>query len=162
MREMNLQLQEVKKIMSSVNNNNKKNPQTHQDQNSENKEKGCQEKKTTTTYYIQMCLDWKKRSANIEFYTQTAILSKGINKGKEMATLCALKMDLSEWTTSPDWCGKSVANVCIGGTALVVQWLRLCALNAGGLDLIPHAAAKDPAYSTKIQQSKINNKLKTN
>lgn len=80
MREMNLQLQEVKKIMSSVNNNNKKNPQTHQDQNSENKEKGCQEKKTTTTYYIQMCLDWKKRSANIEFYTQTAILSKGINK----------------------------------------------------------------------------------
>ena len=61
------------------------------------------------------------------------------NKRKEMTKLFALKMDLSEWVV-----GKSVANVRIKGTSLV-QWLRLCAPNAGGLDLIPHAATKDLA-----------------
>ena len=51
------------------------------------------------------------------------------------------------------------------GDFLVVQWLRLCAPNAGGLGLtpgqgtrshmlqlkeIPHAATKNPACTTKI------------
>ena len=69
-------------------------------------------------------------------------------------------MDLSEWVTSPDWWAKVWQMYAAGG----LPWGSsgwLCALNAGGLDLIPRAATKDPAYSTKIQHSKINKKLKT-
>ena len=37
------------------------------------------------------------------------------NKGKEMATLCALKMDLSEWVTSPDWWARVWQMYAAGG-----------------------------------------------
>ena len=35
------------------------------------------------------------------------------------------------------------------GTFLMVQWLRLCAPNAGGQGLIPHAATKSLHATTK-------------
>ena len=50
-----------------------------------------------------------------------------------------------------------LADERIGDRPLVVQWLRLCALNAGGLDSIrfgnktPHAATKN----SKMSQLKI-------
>ena len=41
-------------------------------------------------------------------------------------------------------------------TSLVVQWLRLCAPNAGGPGLIPHAAAKkDPECCNEDQRSHV-------
>ena len=35
------------------------------------------------------------------------------------------------------------------GTSMMVQWLRLCAPNAGGQGLIPHAATKSLHATTK-------------
>ena len=50
------------------------------------------------------------------------------------------------------------------GTSLVVQWGRLCALNAGGLGSIPgqgtrscmHAATKSPQAAAKTRRSQNN------
>ena len=39
------------------------------------------------------------------------------------------------------------------GISLVVQWLRLHALNAGGLGLIPSQGIKIPHAATKTQSS---------
>ena len=45
--------------------------------------------------------------------------------------------------------------------ALVAQWLRLCAPNAGGLSLSPHVATKSSQAATKTQYSQIHKEIKT-
>lgn len=57
---MNPQVQEVKKIMSRVNKKKKKKHRHIKVKILKIKKKGCQEKKKTATYYIQMCWDLKK------------------------------------------------------------------------------------------------------
>ena len=47
------------------------------------------------------------------------------------------------------------------GTSLVVQWLRLCADNAGGVGLIPGQGIKIPhamQHNQKVTKLKISNK----
>lgn len=67
---MNPQVQEVKKIMSRVNKKKNKKHRHIKVKTLKIKKKGCQEKKKNSNILHSDVLGFKKRSANIEFYTQ--------------------------------------------------------------------------------------------
>ena len=47
---------------------------------------------------------------------------------------------------------------CLSGTSLAVQWLKLCASNAGGMGSIPGRGTKNPHVTHVAKKRKISHK----